>query len=59
MIKNAFDLNEKEAIETVNRFIKRFYNSQFKRQVMPDGPKILELSLSSRNGYKLASDVKI
>ncbi len=59
MIKSAFNLDDKEAIETVNRFIKRFYNSQFKRQVMPDGPKILEISLSSRNGYKLASDVKV
>ena len=59
MIKSAFELGDKESVEMVNRFIKRFYNSQFKRQVMPDGPKILELSLSSRNGYRLASDVKV
>lgn len=59
MLKNAFNIDETESKEMVNRFIKRFYSSQFKRQVMPDGPKVVEISLSARSDYRLPSDVKI
>lgn len=57
MLKHAFELSEKSSKELVNRFIKRFYSMQFKRQTMPDGPKILEIGLSPRSDFKLPSDV--
>lgn len=59
MLSQAFKLEKSFAKKTVNCFIKRFYNSQFKRQVMPDGPKIVEISLSPRSDYRLPSDVKL
>ena len=59
MLKHAFELKDNQSEEMVNRFIKRFYSSQFKRQVMPDGPKIVEISLSPRSDFRLPSDVKI
>ncbi len=58
MLKHAFSLKPDEVDLYVSRFLNRFYSSQFKRQVMPDGPKVIKLSLSPRSGYKLNSDVK-
>lgn len=47
-------------IETIKKwfitFIKRFFNNQFKRSCMPDGPKISEVSLSPRGDLRLPSD---
>jgi NAD+ synthase (glutamine-hydrolysing) len=40
------------------RFFKRFYSQQFKRQTLPEGPKILGISLSPRGQYRMPSDVK-
>ena len=37
-------------------FIRRFFNQQFKRSCMPDGPKVCEVSLSPRGGWCMASD---
>lgn len=37
-------------------FIKRFFNNQFKRSAMPDGPSILDISLSPRKGLFMPSD---
>ena len=47
MLNKVFSLNE-EANTFVTRFLRRFYNSQFKRQTLPDGPKVLKLGLSPR-----------
>lgn len=58
MIKHVFSLTVIEAKQYVKRFLKRFYNSQFKRQVMPDGPKVISLGLSARSDYKMGSDVR-
>ncbi len=58
MLKHAFELSDEEAKEAVKRFLSRFYSSQFKRQVMPDGPKVVNLSLSAKSEYKLNSDVR-
>ena len=38
-------------------FIRRFFNQQFKRSCMPDGPKIGSVSLSPRGDWHMASDV--
>ncbi len=37
-------------------FIRRFFNQQFKRNCMPDGPKVLDISLSPRGDWKMPSD---
>ncbi|MDD3068241.1 MAG: NAD(+) synthase [Acholeplasmataceae bacterium] len=59
LIKHAFDLSFEEGKTYVNRFFKRFYEQQFKRQTLPEGPKILGISLSPRGQYRLPSDVKV
>lgn len=41
---------------SLNIFIKRFFQNQFKRSAMPDGPKITEISLSPRGDFKMSSD---
>ena len=43
-------------ISSLNIFIKRFFQNQFKRSAMPDGPKITEISLSPRGDLKMSSD---
>lgn len=58
MVENAFSLSNEEAKQYVERFLKRFYSSQFKRQVMPDGPKVISIGLSPRSDYKMGSDVR-
>jgi NAD+ synthase (glutamine-hydrolysing) len=58
MISKAFDLNDEDSKIYVNRFFKRFYTQQFKRQTLPEGPKILGISLSPRGEYRMPSDVK-
>jgi len=58
LIEKAFTFEHKEAEHYVNRFFKRFYTQQFKRQTLPEGPKILGISLSPRGQYRMPSDVK-
>lgn len=57
LLSFAFKLDEKEIDVYVNRFFKRFYTQQFKRQTLPEGPKILSISLSPRGEYRMPSDV--
>ncbi len=42
----------------MQKFFYRFFTQQFKRSCMPDGPKVTEISLSPRNGFKMPSDVQ-
>ena len=37
-------------------FIRRFFNQQFKRSCMPDGPKVGSVGLSPRGDWHMASD---
>ena len=37
-------------------FIKRFWNNQFKRSCLPDGPKVGSVSLSPRGDWRMPSD---
>jgi NAD+ synthase (glutamine-hydrolysing) len=37
-------------------FIERFFDNQFKRSVMPDGPKVGSVSLSPRGDWRMPSD---
>lgn len=57
LIQKVFELTKEEALEYVVRFIKLFYNQQFKRATLPEGPKVFNFSLSPRNSYKMPSDI--
>lgn len=37
-------------------FFRRFFNQQFKRSCMPDGPKVSDMSLSPRSDWRMPSD---
>ncbi len=39
-------------------FLKRFFNSQFKRSCLPDGPKVGSVSLSPRGDWRMPSDAQ-
>ena len=40
-------------------FIERFFKNQWKRSVMPDGPKVGSVSLSPRGDWRMPSDVEV
>ena len=46
--------------ETIDKwlsvFMRRFYTQQFKRTCMPDGPKVVSVSLSPRGDWRMPSD---
>ncbi len=52
--KDSFDY---ETIDKwLNFFIKRFFNQQFKRSCIPDGPKVGTISISPRGDLRMPSD---
>ena len=57
LLKKFFNMNENEAIDYVNNFNNRFYKQQFKRLTMPEGVKILDVSLSPRSELRLSGDI--
>ncbi len=40
----------------LNTFLRRFFNQQFKRSCLPDGPKVGSVSLSPRGDWRMPSD---
>lgn len=56
--KLAFsDKYDEQTVEKwLRTFIRRFFAQQFKRSCMPDGPKVLNISLSPRGGLVMPSD---
>lgn len=40
-------------------FIRRFFNQQFKRSCLPDGPKVGSISLSPRSDWRMPSDASV
>lgn len=50
----AFDLQEIK--KRLILFEKRFFSQQFKRNCMPDGPKVSAVSLSPRGAWQMPSD---
>lgn len=54
----AFDKKyDKVAIKKwLELFIKRFFTQQFKRETMPDGPKVGVISLNPRTDWRMPSD---
>ena len=57
----AFDgVYSDEVIEHwLNVFMHRFFTQQFKRSCLPDGPKVVGVSLSPRGDLRMPSDVAI
>ena len=54
---NSIGTYSDETIEKwLNTFIRRFFNMQFKRSCMPDGPAVDRVSLSPRGGWNMPSD---
>lgn len=58
LVEHTFKLSKKESQTYADRLVHRFYNAQFKRQTMPEGPKVLRVSLSPRGDLRLPSDIK-
>lgn len=40
-------------------FVRRFFNQQFKRSCLPDGPKVGSVSLSPRGNWRMPSDASV
>ena len=53
----AFSMTKEEGAMYAHNFFRRFYSQQFKRQATPDGPKILDISVSPRGDLRLPSDI--
>ena len=43
-------------IKWLETFTRRFFNQQFKRSCLPDGPAVFGISLSPRGGWDMPSD---
>ena len=58
LAKHAFGgtYQEEDIKKALDLFIKRFFQNQFKRSCLPDGPKIGSVSLSPRTDLKMPSD---
>ncbi len=50
------EYSEEEIKEKLKQFIKRFFLQQFKRNCVPDGPKVGTVSLSPRGDLRMPSD---
>ncbi|MBO5363836.1 MAG: NAD(+) synthase, partial [Clostridia bacterium] len=58
LAKHAFrgTYSAEEIEKWLNIFLRRFFQSQFKRSCLPDGPKATTVSLSPRGDWKMPSD---
>ena len=58
MAAQAFEDQYDEATidKWLSVFMRRFCNQQFKRSCMPDGPKVVSVSLSPRGDWRMPSD---
>ncbi len=58
--KAFIDDYEKDFINSwLDTFIKRFFQQQFKRSTLPDGPKVGSVTLSSSRRLENASDAPV
>ena len=55
-IPDTTKYSEEELKKWLNQFIKRFFNNQFKRNCVPDGPRVIDYDLSPANGWIMTSD---
>ena len=52
--KDSYD--DETIIKWLKTFVRRFFNQQFKRSCMPDGPKVGSVGLSPRGDWDMPSD---
>ena len=59
MAERAFEdkYDEQTISKWLNEFMRRFFRQQFKRSCMPDGPKVVPVSLSPRGDWRMPSDI--
>ena len=51
------DIYDEETIKKwLSTFFRRFFNQQFKRSCLPDGPKVGSISISPRGAWRMPSD---
>ena len=50
------EYEQAEIADTLDTFISRFFGNQFKRNCVPDGPKVGSVSLSPRGDWRMPSD---
>jgi NAD+ synthase (glutamine-hydrolysing) len=57
----AFDrsYSRDEIRHWLTMFLRRFFQSQFKRSTLPDGPKVGSVSLSPRGDWRMPSDAQV
>lgn len=59
LLHHAFpELSKEDRKYYLKTFFHRFFSQQFKRSVLPDGPKVLSISLSPRSDWRMPSDIK-
>ncbi|MBR6782633.1 MAG: NAD(+) synthase [Clostridia bacterium] len=58
MARNTWGENYDDAtiLKWLETFTRRFFNQQFKRSCLPDGPAVFGISLSPRGGWVMPSD---
>ena len=58
LAKHAFEGKYKDEVikKWLTTFFRRFFNQQFKRSCLPDGPKVGSVSLSPREDWRMPSD---
>ena len=56
--KFSRDYAAAEIRRTLHTFLKRFFQNQFKRSCVPDGPKVGSVSLSPRGDWRMPSDAE-
>jgi NAD+ synthase (glutamine-hydrolysing) len=59
LLGKVFEMDAKMCHNYANNFFRRFYSQQFKRQALPDSPKILDISVSPRGDLRLPSDIVV
>jgi NAD+ synthase (glutamine-hydrolysing) len=59
LLHKVFEMDEEVCHNYADNFFRRFYSQQFKRQALPDSPKILDISVSPRGDLRLPSDIKM
>ncbi len=55
----ADEYSDEEVLYWLDVFMRRFFSQQYKRSSMPDGPKVVSVSLSPRGDWRMPSDVNV
>ncbi|MEZ6075480.1 MAG: hypothetical protein R3C56_07355 [Pirellulaceae bacterium] len=59
LAKFSRDYKPDEIRSTLQVFLTRFFQNQFKRSCVPDGPKVGSVSLSPRGDWRMPSDAEV